>query len=1077
MERSTRRLVVVVVVLVVIAALAVAGGAWILSLRGYRSLRAGNDSYAAGNWAEAKRYYRWYLARQPEDLDVLRRYVEVCEKIQSNRRATLRDAAQAYQRIAVIGGGQREDLVRAAEFSRRFKLWEDLDTSAAYYLREHPEDAEFQFWKALAEEQLGNTNAALDRFRRLAESENCPPQAYGSIASLLARQGLVEMAEVQLNEAVEKDPSSILFRQQRARFYLDMSRPDSAEPDVRFVLSVEPDNEKALVALGQLELARRNWRRAAEAAEAALEKDLSEEAFFVLSNANARLGAMDKTVDRIASAPAPFLVDHPALYFLLADFQIELERFDDARATIALFRQAYPEDGAAFDYFEARELLKKGLAEDAARRFEILTQRAPQLQPARLHLAFAYMQSDRFDLAKSTLEAYLSAYPKDEEAIAIWNSFFGSAVSEAAAAKAAELLQDEYANPAAMVLYANALLRSAGSGGDDQVDALVKELLQKAYARDPESEAPFRALFNYHVSKHDLDSARTLLQRAQQEGIPEAAAAFAQASLALSEQKVQDAIGLLTRQLEHSDVTRKEVAEWAELFTRTTYGDMGLELLDRYAALASDDVSRAEREMDKVAYLLDLGEPEKALAVARELDSVVSGLPAAKQRLVAEKFRVADALVKRGGAERLALAEAAVEDVQREDPGNGLSRQLLARIYLARGREDWSKLEMADRLCASLRRQTPDEPVILVLSSEVARRMGQISRALDFALEAVKLAPSNASALLALAQAQVLFGQYNEAAATLNQFLALDSRNITALDLMIRALAGARRTAEAERALEQLESNLAASPEVDKAMSSLRLWLAVHREDWGAAEALARELYTADPTDYETMHLLVAALIGQGRKEEGEDLLLAAAESANTPRLWSELGSFYLSPRGGQNLARASAMFTRALVLNSNFTPAILGQIDIQQRGNNIGAAIGLCGRYLKQVPDDTSVLLEMAKLLAVIPGRAEEALAAVNQVIAKAPRPEALYLRGTILLQLERHEDAIKDLERLADIQGVTTAQVEMAITLAYLGLKNVELAKTHFETAKLRIASGDRLPDSARLDLLEAMIREAES
>ncbi|MCC6490358.1 MAG: tetratricopeptide repeat protein [Candidatus Hydrogenedentes bacterium] len=1069
-----RRKIVILSVFLLIALLAAAAAAgyWALGHRGFRALEAANQAYAKANWPEARRNYSWYLARQPDDVEILLRYAEVCVKVLENRQEMLRGAAQAYLRVATLNENDQDAALKAAEFCEQHSLWVDLDYCTSFFLKRYPEDVRFEYWKALAAQRQGDTNGAVERYKKLAAVPSCPPEVFGALAILQAQQGYVELADRDLNQAIERDPQNVGLLLQRARYYLDRGRLDAADQDLQAAKAIDATVKDVLLISAQLKLAHKDWEGAVADAKTVLETGPDEEAYIILSRANFQRGKTEETADAISSADPVYLADHPTLYMILADLQLELERFDDAKKTIAAYRSAYPEHLAAFDFLEARELLKRGKPEEAAERLEIAVQKAPDLQPARLQLILAYLQSNRKELARITLISHLQAYPTDEQAKGMWEAFFGSTSPEQAAARAEELLKDEKSNSRALMIAANQVRQSVASAADSQASAdLVRRLLEGAVAKEPGAEEPFRDLMAFYLARKELAPANDLLERSKSSGLKPQVLDFAAAAIALSQQDLQKAQTFLDNDLKRGDVSREEVGDWARLFASENHLQVSLDLIQKYSDREQDDSVRLGFEVDSIGYALLAGDLDRAQALAREVEPRVAGDAGLVERLAEEKLRIAEACLQRRSPEDLQAAEALVAEARAADDANVRAKLLEARLMLQRVPPE---LEKAETLCASLRQGEAVDPQIYLLSADIARGRGLPQRALEFAEKAQELSPSEPSVQLSLAQAQLQSGKHKEAIAMLDRLVAVQPRNPLILDLLVRAQAGAGNVDEARRYLAQLESATAAAPESAKALDSLRTWIAICDKDWSTAEQLARAQYEADSTDYGALRFLIAALDGQGRRAESEPIIRSAAESAKTPELYTDLGRWYLGATDPESLSKASSAFTQA-VLSADYPPALLGQAEVARRGGNIGAAIGLYDKYLKTVGDDAGILLQKATLLATMPNRRDEALDAVNRSVALREGPENLYLRGTLLLAQKSYADAVRDLSRVAELPGGATAQVHVELAYAYLGLGDKEKARAHYDTAKEKVAQGEKLDLPGRLEQLSSLLAES--
>jgi hypothetical protein len=88
----------------------------------------------------------------------------------------------------------------------------------------------------------------------------------------------------------------------------------------------------------------------------------------------------------------------------------------------------------------------------------------------------------------------------------------------------------------------------------------------------------------------------------------------------------------------------------------------------------------------------------------------------------------------------------------------------------------------------------------------------------------------------------------------------------------------------------------------------------------------------------------------------------------------------------------------------------------------------------------------------------AQGAFDAVTRAIERNPRPEYLVLRGLSRLALEDYTGALIDLRDAATGMHTAPARLDAALAEAYLGLEELDLAKTYLESARRKEADGDR-------------------
>jgi len=298
--------------------------------------------------------------------------------------------------------------------------------------------------------------------------------------------------------------------------------------------------------------------------------------------------------------------------------------------------------------------------------------------------------------------------------------------------------------------------------------------------------------------------------------------------------------------------------------------------------------------------------------------------------------------------------------------------------------------------------------------------------------------------------------------------------NASALAMLVRAYGDAGQVAEAKATLEKLEKSVAGDAARTETIETLRGWLSGHEGNWEEAERALRLQYEANPDDLNLVQALATALINLKRLDEAEQLLKQCAERQHSrPEAWTVLGQFHLSRGSEHDLAKASSAFTQALFLVPDYGPALRGLIDIQVRGNNRGTALSLCDRYLAAQPDDVDILYRKAVLLAQDRKRYDEALRTIDRAVRISERPEFLSTRGAIYLAQAKYSDALKDLQRYAELSGNISADIDTAMAEIYLAIGETDLAKQYYESAKNKAAKAENA-DTSRLDLLGKKLNE---
>ncbi len=1064
-----RWVLVAFLVLAILGATGAGGAAYYLygEYRAHEVFARAEKAYAGGLWSAAKNSYAWYLTRRPGDAAVLRKYIDTCTKPLDDRQGNLRDAGRAYIQLVLTNPSDRELGHEVIDFFTKFKLWRELAYASDLFLRRFPEDTPFKLGKALALDHMNQANEAIVAYQALMESQAASPEVYGNLAALLREQGLPEQGRQVLEKALEAQPKDHAIRTEYARFLLNLREFDRAAQEIETVLAAGNETAKSLLVAAQVHAARKDWSVARDLAEKSAAQSPSSEACFLLVSAFLAEHQTAKAISLLSGQDPYLLADNPELYLLLAEIQINSSLFDEARKTADNYRQAYPEERNVFEYLAAREMLQKGAAAEAVPKLETVVGQAPDFRMARFFLGLAYLETGQKERAKSTLELYLKNNPDDERARAVWNAAFAERSSEDIDAAARKLLDSDTAYAGSLMIAAYSLMKDTrGEGTPPERLELARALLERAIKASPTALEGYRDLTLLFIRQEKPEEAHKVLGRAEQAGLAPADLNLLRAALAIAAHKPDEASTCFRDEAARGGLAPQKALEWAGIFADMGHLETGLELLQTAAGQDKEEKNRQELDLGSISLCLRSGQLGQALQLLEQVAAKYPGSADVIHRLDGLRLAMARSFSAPGQRQDMASAERLLAEVEGNEPERLDAKTLRAALLLDKTPPD---VDAAEALCAEVLRAGDPDAEVLLLSSEAATRKSQPAKALDFALKAGAAAPENPKVQLALARAQIQMDLHTDAIMTLEKLRSSQAEMPAALDLLARAYAGAERFPEAEAAAQRLEA-LAGR----QAAEPLRAWLMVAREDWKPAAELLQKQYDANPDDLATIHLLAQALINGKQHEKAVELLNAcSARRPEMPDLWVELGNVLLAGPGEGNLSEASAAFSRALVVQTGYSPALRGLLDVQIRSGNLGGALALCDRFLTLSPDDPDMLQQKALLLARIPDKRREALDVVERALQIVQRPESHYLRGSLLLDLGEFMPALEDFQRVVQARGVRSGELECRMAEAYLGLNDATLARFYYDSAKEKAARGERM-DLARLDRIAARLEK---
>jgi len=132
------------------------------------------------------------------------------------------------------------------------------------------------------------------------------------------------------------------------------------------------------------------------------------------------------------------------------------------------------------------------------------------------------------------------------------------------------------------------------------------------------------------------------------------------------------------------------------------------------------------------------------------------------------------------------------------------------------------------------------------------------------------------------------------------------------------------------------------------------------------------------------------------------------------------------------------------------------GLIDLHARAGNSVQVLLLCDRYLKLQPVAPEILYRKAVLLAQNGDDLAAALDTIGQALVFDERAEYLYFRGSLYLALGQYDQALADLQQVGRGQDVNSAELDMSLAEAYLGVENREQASQYLKSARRKLANG---------------------
>ncbi len=418
-------------------------------------LEAGQTAFENEDWPEARKYLREYLGRNPDDIEILKKFAKAAISIRPLDAADISGALAAYRRVLQLDPLDEEAYEKLAMLYTSIGNFEELAYIARSRIELDPEDFKAPLWLGDALSRLNKMDEAqqtLEEFMLKLEALPDKHVEYVRACLIMSRiAGNSNTPESKtkalewLNKAVEYDPEFVESLASRARFYrqnsdipdismndmMELARKDLEAADV---ISIEDPRMRLLLGAEWMYLG--EFDRAAAQLKAAdsLTKEAIEEYFFDVNDwivkrfilASELALRSNNTVDcnSLADEVLPVLTEKrhriqalPSAIklYIAADNVLEarkhLDEYLDNQYTMAgsamskmqlAYLQALVARGEEKPYVVI-DVLRAAIVSDVSR---------PDLW---LLLAGAYSRTDQTRLAIGALIKYLRFRPRDPE--------------------------------------------------------------------------------------------------------------------------------------------------------------------------------------------------------------------------------------------------------------------------------------------------------------------------------------------------------------------------------------------------------------------------------------------------------------------------------------------------------------------------------------------------------------------------------------------------------------------------------------------------------------------------------------
>jgi tetratricopeptide (TPR) repeat protein len=231
-----RRAKINVKVLIIVILVTVALGMSLVAARQVRrsilskiDLKAGNAAFEKEDWVAAYKHFQEYLSRNPDDVEILKKYAKARLSVRPLEGGHIMQAIAAYRSVVRLEPADEDVYDQLAKLYGAIGNFEELAYIARARLEQDPNDRHAPLWLAEALIRLNKMAEArqtLEKFMGQLEALPDKPAEYvracGQMSSIEGSDGSPEgktKALEWLNKAADYDPNSVEALANRARFY------------------------------------------------------------------------------------------------------------------------------------------------------------------------------------------------------------------------------------------------------------------------------------------------------------------------------------------------------------------------------------------------------------------------------------------------------------------------------------------------------------------------------------------------------------------------------------------------------------------------------------------------------------------------------------------------------------------------------------------------------------------------------------------------------------------------------------------------------------------------------------------
>ncbi|MFC1885833.1 tetratricopeptide repeat protein [Thermodesulfobacteriota bacterium] len=326
-----------------------------------------------------------------------------------------REAFSAIRQVVELDPANMDAQLKLATFFLLARRVKESKARVEHILTEEPENIPTLYLSARIHLIEKNSDKAAIAYNKILKINNKQTQARLGLSKVLTVQGKVDAAETTLKEAIEFDPKAVKPKLALFRFYSTKGDFESAEKVMQQSIANHPQHPNLYIVLGNFHYRQKNLQKAEQAYLKAIDLDPKNTSSYVVTAGFYEFaGQTDKSLAMYRKA-LDLNPHHIQAMQGIARVSFKNKDFDKAEKQIGKILKQKPQS-VPIRILKGELLIRKGKIDEAITIFDKLIIEDSQNARAHYSKAFAHVNKDELELAKSELNKATELSPRYKKA-------------------------------------------------------------------------------------------------------------------------------------------------------------------------------------------------------------------------------------------------------------------------------------------------------------------------------------------------------------------------------------------------------------------------------------------------------------------------------------------------------------------------------------------------------------------------------------------------------------------------------------------------------------------------------------